>query len=92
MLVLVMAQSAKSLQDLAKSFLAIKTETEMMKFLRAIHTPKELEEIPKRLEIVRLLKQGIPQHQIAKQLGVGIATVTRGAKEVKSGNFDGFIN
>jgi len=55
--------------------------------LRAILTPQELEAIPKRLEIVKMLKQGVSQREIADKLGLGIATVTRGSRELKKGNF-----
>lgn len=48
--------------------------------LCALLTPAELHDIPNRLRITRLLKQGLPQREIARQLGVGIATVTRGSK------------
>jgi TrpR family trp operon transcriptional repressor len=34
-----------------------------------------------------MLKKGVPQRNIAQQLGVGIATVTRGAREIKMGRF-----
>jgi TrpR family trp operon transcriptional repressor len=70
-----------------KHLASLKNEAEIELFLRAVLTAKELEEIPKRLEIVKQLKQGIPQHQIAENLGVGVATVTRGSKELKSGKF-----
>jgi TrpR family trp operon transcriptional repressor len=59
----------------------------MEDFLRGILTPSELEEIPKRLQIVKLLKAGIAQKEISERLGVGIATVTRGSKEVRTGKF-----
>ena len=49
--------------------------------------PKEREELPTRIEIIKMLKKGIPQHQIAENLGVGIATVTRGSKEIQQGTF-----
>jgi TrpR family trp operon transcriptional repressor len=61
-------------------------------FLKGILTNKELEEIPVRLEIVRRLLKGEPQHNIAKDLGVGVATVSRGAKELKLGRFKIFSN
>ncbi len=67
--------------------LSIKSEAEMVDFLNGIFTPQELIEIPTRLEIVKMLKEGIPQHKIAEELGVGIATVTRGSKELKKGRF-----
>ncbi len=43
----------------------------MEDFLLGILTPKELEEIPTRLRIVKMLKKGIPQHNIAKELKRG---------------------
>jgi len=59
----------------------------MVNFLYGILTPQELEEIPVRLQIVKLLKKGTPQHEIAQKLGVGVATVTRGSKEIAKGRF-----
>ncbi|MCX6732584.1 MAG: Trp family transcriptional regulator [Candidatus Roizmanbacteria bacterium] len=73
--------------SLAETFLSLKTKRDMKEFLDGILTPKEREEIPVRLQIVKLLKKGIPQHEIASKLGVGIATVTRGSKELAKGNF-----
>ena len=73
--------------SLIEVLLSISSKKEMKKFLAGMLTPKELLEISVRLEIVKLLKKGIPQHQIASKLGVGIATVTRGSKEVAKGSF-----
>ncbi|MEX2028447.1 MAG: YerC/YecD family TrpR-related protein [Candidatus Curtissbacteria bacterium] len=69
------------------TILAVKTKKEMHMFLLGIFTPQELEEIPTRLQIVKMLKQGVSQHQIAKELKVGVATVTRGSKEIQKGRF-----
>ena len=77
----------KYLKNLSTHLLGIKTDKEMASFLQAIFTPAELEHIPKRLELVRLLKKGVLQHEIAKKLGMGVATVTRGARELKKNNF-----
>lgn len=77
----------KLLPELVSALLSIKDEKEMKDFLHGILTPQELVEVPKRLAIVKKLKQGIPQQQIAKDLGVGIATVTRGSKEIQKGRF-----
>lgn len=73
--------------DLISQFVSIESEKDMQDFLEGILTPQELEELPKRLAIVRMLKSGIPQHQIAQELGVGVATVTRGSKEIQKGRF-----
>ncbi len=59
----------------------------MREFLLGLLTPKEIEELPKRIQIVKMLKRGVPQHEIAQKLGVGVATVTRGSKEVQRGKF-----
>lgn len=72
-------------EELLDSLLLIKTKEEMEAFLVSILTPQELAELPKRLEIFKMLKAGIPQHEIAKKLGVGVATVTRGSHELQRG-------
>jgi TrpR family trp operon transcriptional repressor len=72
-------------EELLESLLQIKSKEEMDAFLAGILTPQELEELPKRLVIFKMLKAGIPQHEIAKKLGVGVATVTRGSHELQRG-------
>lgn len=67
--------------------MSLKSNKEMEKFLTAILTPQELEVIPKRLEIVKLLKKGVSQRKIAEKLKTGIATVTRGSKELQMKHF-----
>lgn len=57
-------------------------------FLEGILTPAEIEQIGKRIEIIRMLKTGVPQHEISAKLGVGVATVTRGSKMLKDGHFE----
>lgn len=76
-----------SLDELIQAFLHMKTKKEMLDFLKGILTPKEIEEMVKRLQIIKMLKQGVPQHKISEKLGVGIATVTRGSRELKMGRF-----
>lgn len=73
--------------SLIETFLSLKTKKDVKDFLDGILTPKEREEIPVRLQIVKMLKKGIPQHEIALKLGVGVSTVTRGSKEIAKGNF-----
>lgn len=77
----------KHLNELVTALHQLKTEQELKDFLKAILTSKELEEISTRLQVVKLLKQDLPQREIAKKLGVGIATVTRGSKELQKGKF-----
>jgi TrpR family transcriptional regulator, trp operon repressor len=80
-------QNKKLFDQLLTAILAYEDPKKLREFLKAILTPKELEEIPTRLQIIKLLKKGMPQREIAEKLGVGIATVTRGSSELKKGNF-----
>jgi len=65
----------------------IKDKDMLEDLLLGIMTPKERDELGRRLEIVQLLVKGESQVRIAKLLGVGIATVTRGSKELSAGRF-----
>ena len=56
-------------------------------FLFGVTTDKERAELVQRVEIVKLRIAGEPQPKIASDLGVGIATVTRGSKELSQGRF-----
>lgn len=82
-----MNRQDKELNNLIDALLNIHTKKDMFVFLLGILTPQELEEIPTRLQIVKMLKEGVSQHQIAKKLNVGVATVTRGSKEIQKGRF-----
>ena len=63
----------------------IKDKSTALNFLKNILTPKELDEISLRLQIVKMLKKGIPQRKVAEQLGVSIGTVSRGSRELQYG-------
>ena len=75
------------IKSLVETFLKAKSTDEMENLLLGLLTPKEVEEFAKRVEIVKLLKQGVAQHKIAAKLGVGVATVSRGAQQLKLKRF-----
>lgn len=54
----------------------------MKDLLEAILTPGELAELPKRWQIIKMLQRKVPHRAIAKSLGIGVATVARGAREL----------
>lgn len=62
---------------LAKAFLKLKNEQDVANFLRDLLTIKEMEEFTNRLEMARLLKQGLSYKAIAKKMKVSTTTVTR---------------
>jgi len=73
--------------ELIEVFLKNKSASEMLDFLKGILTPKEFDEVVTRLQIVKLLKKGLPHQEIARRLKVGVATVTRGSRELRIGRF-----
>jgi TrpR family trp operon transcriptional repressor len=79
--------SREEFDDLVTIFLKLKTREEVADFLKVLLTDQELDEIPQRLVIVKMLNKSIPQHEIAKKLHVGVATVTRGSKEIQKERF-----
>lgn len=70
-------------KDLIKVLLSIRQERLMEEFLVDLLTPGEFEEIIKRWQVVKALYQGMPQRKIAEELGVSIATITRGSRELQ---------
>ena len=77
--------NARFIKELAIVITQIDDQKIAEDFLKNILTPIELEEISVRLQIFKHLMAGMPQRKIAKLLGVGIATISRGARELKYG-------
>ncbi|MCR4276792.1 MAG: trp operon repressor [Candidatus Roizmanbacteria bacterium] len=73
--------------ELIEAFLKNKTNSDMLDFLKGILTPRELDELTTRLQIIKLIKKGLPHQEIARRLKVGVATVTRGSRELRLGRF-----
>src|SRR3989344_1645211 len=55
-------------------------------FLCDLLTPQEYETLAIRLQIVKLLADGLTQREIVDKLKIGIATVSRGARELQDMN------
>src|SRR3989338_3372486 len=53
-------------------------------FLRDLLTPIEYQDVVYRWQIVQRLTRGESQRRIADELGLGIATITRGSRELKN--------
>ncbi|MBU2863356.1 Trp family transcriptional regulator [Reinekea marina] len=78
-----MNTSKTELNQLLDHLLAANSRADMSARLEQLLTPTEFDEVVKRLQILCMLDQGIPQRKIAETLGVGIATVSRGARARK---------
>ncbi|WP_367108555.1 Trp family transcriptional regulator [uncultured Psychrobacter sp.] len=77
-------QTNNQASDAYDYLLKLLVETDNTECLSAIFdalmTEKEQTELANRLTIFALLQQGVTQREISAKLGVGIATVSRGAK------------
>ncbi|MCO4837540.1 MAG: transcriptional regulator [Oceanospirillaceae bacterium] len=60
---------------------------QMLAALEGLLTPYEQQELINRLQIFELLSKGVSQRRVAQQLGVGIATVTRGSRALQAGSY-----
>lgn len=71
--------------ELVELFCHIDDKFTMSEILSNMLTPQEREELAVRLQVFKKLLSGENQRTIAKDLGIGIATVTRGSRELKYG-------
>lgn len=71
--------------ELFHVFTQLENQTETEAFLRDILTPQELEAVAERWQIAQQLLQGKPQREIAQNLDIAIATISRGSRMVKYG-------
>ncbi len=79
--------SNKLLTPVVHYLMAQTTQARMSTALEGLLSPYEQQELINRLQIFELLSQGVSQRQVAQQLGVGIATVTRGSRALQAGSY-----
>ena len=81
-------------QELVQLLAQMRPAALMDAFLQDLLTPVEFDDIAMRWQIVKQLARGVPQREIAKNLGVSIATITRGSRELqdKKGGFRQVLN
>ena len=74
---------ALNLADICTVLSDIIDSDQMQEFLSEMLTPSERRDLVLRWELMRRLKKGIPQRQIAAELGISLCKITRGAKILK---------
>ncbi|MCL1814026.1 MAG: trp operon repressor [Treponema sp.] len=64
--------------------LAVAKESDLLEsFFNCLLTPAEMADIASRWALVKDLREGKPQREIAKNLGVSLCKITRGSRELK---------
>jgi TrpR family trp operon transcriptional repressor len=73
----------ENLGELSAALAAAKDPALIEDFLRCLLTPAETADIAARWALVKALKAGVPQREIAKNLGLSLCKITRGSRELK---------
>ncbi len=71
------------LPEIARVLSRIRDPNLLERFFREILTPKEVQDLSSRWELVKLLEDGASQREIARQLSLSLCKITRGARELK---------
>ena len=71
--------------DLFETILALQTPEEAERFFRDLCTLRELEAMTHRWHAARLIDEGLPYHEVARQTGASTTTVTRVAHWLRHG-------
>lgn len=74
-----------AVEQLADALVGIDDRETMLAFLRDVCSFNELAALAQRLEVARLVDQGVPYAEVARQLGASTATVTRVAQWLRHG-------
>jgi TrpR family trp operon transcriptional repressor len=75
-----------TIRDVARILARLEDEALVEDFLVSILTPREISEVARRWELVRLLDQGMSQRSVARRLGMSLCKITRGSRELKKRN------
>jgi TrpR-related protein YerC/YecD len=73
------------MKDLFEAILALESADEAERFLRDLCTLGELEAMAHRWEVVKLVEEGLPYHEISSRTGASTTTVTRVAHWLRHG-------
>jgi TrpR family trp operon transcriptional repressor len=69
--------------DLARTLARTGDRELIESFLYCLLTPAEVADIAIRWALVKDLVRGVPQREIAKNLGISLCKITRGSRELK---------
>jgi TrpR family trp operon transcriptional repressor len=74
---------AENIEEIASVLAKTADSALIADFFRDLFTPSECSDIAGRWALIKALDRKIPQRAIAKDLGLSLCKITRGAKELK---------
>jgi len=72
--------------EISQYLAQLKDPEKIQNFLESILTPAEVHDLNLRWELMKLLKEGKSQRQIAGELHISLCKITRGSRELKKKN------
>ena len=72
------------IDEIADVFTSIDDPALMKRFFEEIFTPAERHDFALRWELMKRVREGVPQRKIASDLKISLCKITRGAKIVKN--------
>jgi TrpR family trp operon transcriptional repressor len=84
----------KYIRELCRVLAETKDRELLEAFLACLLTPSEMADIAARWALVKELREGTPQREISKNLGLSLCKITRGSRELKkpSSAFQRFLS
>lgn len=79
----------KSLDQLFDAILSLKDREECYRFFDDLCTMGEIQSLAQRLEVARMLQEGLTYHRIESDTGASTATISRVKRSLNYGN-DGY--
>lgn len=76
----------RGIVEIAEALARVEDPRLIAGFLQSILTPRELEEVGGRWELVKRLERGESQRSVARRLGMSLCKITRGSRELKKKN------
>jgi TrpR family trp operon transcriptional repressor len=76
----------QNLGELSRGLAKTQDPEQIESFFRRLLTPAEIADIAARWALVKALDEGVPQREIAKNLGISLCKITRGSRELKKPN------
>ncbi len=76
----------EALDDLARRLIRIDRPETALALLEELLTPGERHDLALRWRLLRLLRDGVPQRRIARELRVSLCKITRGSSVLKAPN------
>ena len=78
-------ETASRFDDLVEAIARLRDPATVAAFLRDLCTSTELDAMGQRLQVARLVDEGVPYHEISRRTGASTATVTRVAQWLHHG-------